>query len=406
MTKHYEFTGKVKSGNLKQIRALVDIPRYVVKAGDIGGWITESTILGENCWVSGEAKVENSTLEGEVHLTGEAMVSNSQVSGKSSVRGNSLILNSKVVNVKLSKQARIENSVVSKENSIDFLGDSLFLNDVSSIVDSDINIVSSPYATSSGIFINNGSKLTNAKISGANISLYSVKSMSNSTITGTNIEIRNVGEVEDTIISGNEISIKEVKSIIKSKLYGTIIFLKHAVVENSYFHDNQKLIGKDLDNPVQIKDSHLTIKGIRVIGSSILEGCSFIDNKHSTDSIPLAIRGKNHLQSVTIFGGKHDIQGQNFIARSTIECSFEIEGENHIENSVLKSFNSEIKGSCQIISTALTGVNNRVNGFVKIIGEINGMIELKGEVLVREFAEIRGTHQFEKATIQGETNIS
>jgi hypothetical protein len=73
--KKYELASeaKVECGvTLHQIRALVDIERYGVKAGDLGGWIESEANLDHKseAWVSGEAQVF-----GEARVFGKARVS-------------------------------------------------------------------------------------------------------------------------------------------------------------------------------------------------------------------------------------------------------------------------------------------------------------------------------------------
>lgn len=60
--KKYELTGETKEIGgkiLHRIRALIDIPEYDVKAGDLGGWIEAEKNLSQNgaAWVTGEALV-------------------------------------------------------------------------------------------------------------------------------------------------------------------------------------------------------------------------------------------------------------------------------------------------------------------------------------------------------------
>ena len=90
----YEFTGKTLANGcysiLKQIRALRDIPRHDVKAGDIGGWIEYSDSLSQegDAWVSGNACVyqdarvwdnalvsRNACVFGNAKISGDAEVS-------------------------------------------------------------------------------------------------------------------------------------------------------------------------------------------------------------------------------------------------------------------------------------------------------------------------------------------
>ena len=56
--KRYELTD-IRNGKLRRIRALRDIPRYNVKAGDLGGWVESEKNLSQegDCWVGGNARV-------------------------------------------------------------------------------------------------------------------------------------------------------------------------------------------------------------------------------------------------------------------------------------------------------------------------------------------------------------
>ncbi|MBR6133984.1 hypothetical protein IKQ38_00705 [Candidatus Saccharibacteria bacterium] len=90
--KKYEFTGEQKHYDgitLNRIRALVNIPKYGVKAGDLGGWIQSENNLSQDgqCWVSGNAWV---FAEGCVY--GDALVSdNTWVYGYAQVSGNAVV---------------------------------------------------------------------------------------------------------------------------------------------------------------------------------------------------------------------------------------------------------------------------------------------------------------------------
>lgn len=68
-----------------RIKALVNIERYGVKAGDLGGWVEKEDNLSQsgNAWVSGNAQVSGSAkVSGNAWVSGDACVSGSaQVSG-------------------------------------------------------------------------------------------------------------------------------------------------------------------------------------------------------------------------------------------------------------------------------------------------------------------------------------
>lgn len=73
--KKYELTSETKMVcgiTLHRIRALIDIKRWNVKSGDMGGWIASENNLDQSveAWVSGEAWVF-----GEARVSGEAWVS-------------------------------------------------------------------------------------------------------------------------------------------------------------------------------------------------------------------------------------------------------------------------------------------------------------------------------------------
>jgi hypothetical protein len=77
----YEFTGETTQRlgvTFQRIRAVRDIPRWVVKAGDVGGWIESGELLAQsgNAWVSGDASVSgNATVYGDARVYGNARVS-------------------------------------------------------------------------------------------------------------------------------------------------------------------------------------------------------------------------------------------------------------------------------------------------------------------------------------------
>lgn len=75
MTRKYEFTGETKTTadgvTLHRIRALVDIPRWYVLAGQVGGWVegNHNLAVTGDAWVGGGAEVY-----GEARVAGSARV--------------------------------------------------------------------------------------------------------------------------------------------------------------------------------------------------------------------------------------------------------------------------------------------------------------------------------------------
>ena len=95
MSKKYELTNETKTlagGTvLRRIRALRDIPRFGVKAGELGGFVEEENNLSQdgdawvfcdanvygNAWVSGDAEVYgNACVYGDAEISGDAKVEN------------------------------------------------------------------------------------------------------------------------------------------------------------------------------------------------------------------------------------------------------------------------------------------------------------------------------------------
>ena len=99
MDKKYELTDETKEIwgiTLHRIRALMDISRYGVRAGDIGGWIEAESNLSQDgdAWVGGDARVYrnarvygNAVVCGDARVYGEALVNgNAEVSGNAEAK--------------------------------------------------------------------------------------------------------------------------------------------------------------------------------------------------------------------------------------------------------------------------------------------------------------------------------
>ena len=78
--KKYELTNETKefgTRTLYRIRALRDIPKHEVVAGDLGGWVESESNLSQDgdSWVSGRARVYNDArVYGDAYVTGNAHV--------------------------------------------------------------------------------------------------------------------------------------------------------------------------------------------------------------------------------------------------------------------------------------------------------------------------------------------
>jgi hypothetical protein len=109
--KKYEFTGKVRKFtngvSVRRIRALIDIPRFDIKAGDIGGvlesesnlshdgeaWVGwDAIVCGDanvsgNAWVGDNARVwGNAEISDGAYIFGDVRLGfNTRISGNTSV---------------------------------------------------------------------------------------------------------------------------------------------------------------------------------------------------------------------------------------------------------------------------------------------------------------------------------
>ena len=99
MSKKYELTNETKTlaggTGLHRIRALRDIPRFGVKAGELGGFVEGENNLSQDgdAWVFGNANVYgNAKVYGNANVSGDAEVSGyARVSGDAEVSGNARV---------------------------------------------------------------------------------------------------------------------------------------------------------------------------------------------------------------------------------------------------------------------------------------------------------------------------
>ena len=106
-----------------RIKALVNIERYGVKAGDLGGWVEKEDNLSQsgNAWVSSNAKVSgDAVVYGDAKVSGDAKVyGNAVVYGDAKVYGNAVVSGDAVVsgNAKVSGDAVVYGDAVVSGNA-------------------------------------------------------------------------------------------------------------------------------------------------------------------------------------------------------------------------------------------------------------------------------------------------
>ena len=84
---------------LYRIQAVVDIPLFNIKAGDIGGFIASEACLSHmgNCWVFDSAAVVSGHVEGDARISESACVDGATVSDSAIVSGNASVRDHAVV---------------------------------------------------------------------------------------------------------------------------------------------------------------------------------------------------------------------------------------------------------------------------------------------------------------------
>lgn len=103
MSKKYQLIRAIKGYDIK---ALIDIPRHGVKAGDLGGFVTGEHNLSQegDCWIQeGSSIADNASITGNAivcndsvvcdnaRISGDAVVKNSVVWGHASVTDNAVV---------------------------------------------------------------------------------------------------------------------------------------------------------------------------------------------------------------------------------------------------------------------------------------------------------------------------
>lgn len=232
------FTGETREEDgltFKRIKAIEDIPSLNVKAGTMGGWVTEGSTIEEGSWVANNAVLHDSHLKGDILLKRNAYVIDSVVQGNGVIGGDSRINQStvQVENITVSGQTLIHKSKVvgkTKESS-------LTLSDKSHIIKSDITIVDNQLlmdGTSRLILIEgkiSGMVLDNAwirtsEIEGTAISLKDVGLMEYSQIKGDNIVLDSIHQVRKTSFKGSNLYIGSIGELSSEQIEGTNLHLE------------------------------------------------------------------------------------------------------------------------------------------------------------------------------------
>jgi len=404
MSKHYEFTGKVKDEQYYQIRAVVDIPVHLVKAGDIGGWMTKKSTLGENCWVAGDACLQDSILEGTVWVSGESLVRESTVRGKSEIKDNSFIFKSDVKNVEMSGDTVIRSSKVKAEDEANGVGGRLSLRGESSIISTEIYLEANHGKSS--VALNSNARVSYSKVRGSQISFLEDTDIRQSSITGRDITMIDVNYFIMSSISGSQILICSLPKTYALHLEGDRIQLKYGSFENTTISSNHTIEGKNEKELVKVSDSKLDFFDTTIIGENELVRCNFTSSSGSSENIQM--KGENKLNTVEINQGHIAILGRNVLdSNTTLEGDILINGENKLSSCTLNTTNTQIKGSCSLHAVKIIGDNNQILDFSVIEGKLANPAVLSGHVTLKDLASIKGlSRELKNILIEGDVELT
>lgn len=424
MTKHYEFTEEVKNDTFYRIRSLIDIPEHEVKAGDIGGWMTKDSELGENCWVFDDAMVESSTLEGSVLVYDVASVRKSKVKGNSSIKGSSDIFMSDVTNVLMRENGTIQSSTIETDNEYHhttILGKA-------SMTSCNVFLENKaiPYGLSltgdsrmrgstirgADIEIDGGTDVFNSKINGVHIEIDATEEVRVCKIQGNDIVIKDCGKLRHCAIKGNQITLKnnnetfalkmngdsnELCFIAKGndiQINGSNVLISYAEVESSIFTSSQTIKGDSMKDVLVIKDASFELPNTLIKGANRLINCHFSEGynqKLDGNKNTFILEGTNILEGVELNTIKPvKILGDNSLKDILIEGEILIEGKNQLKDMYVVGKGNQIIGSCSVETTSMEGNNNQILDYAKVLNEVKnvGRIELGGDVTIKEFAGI------------------
>lgn len=260
--KKYELTGEMLQTNrgygVFRIRALVDIPRHGVKAGDEGGFIHTTDCLPQSsdAWVSDEAIVyrgaklrlnvlvsdkaviyEDCFIAGDVKITDDVQIWNSSIQGKEIViRDRAQIISTKLVG-----------------NNLQF-SDDAYVSNLQSKTPLEALLISG-----------------NARIEPSSDFLFEEKKTK---IDGKRISITDNAHIEDTLnLFGNDIAISQHACLLGASIRGSQVSLNGACILNENVRIGDSVSVSDL---VTVRST-----GFRSVSNVMLTG----DNEYWAEKL-------------------------------------------------------------------------------------------------------------------------
>lgn len=256
--------------SVHRVIALRDIPRYGVKAGDIGGWIESKDNLEQegDCWVGGNAFVSGrSRVRHNALVTDDANVSSTSNNLYQWVGGNAVVKNFAVVT---------GTSFIIDDNAV--IQDNAFLRDTN---------------VSHTAIVRDRSQVFSSKVQDEAV-VRDQATVQDSRITHKAVVSENSRIVETTVMDNAVVSgqARSTKSIIS----GTSLLSGNARIEDSKVRDNAQISGRVRLNEGTICEGDTKLSGDLIIPprhyifNKVLEGkdTSFFGNLPSADD---AIKG-------------------------------------------------------------------------------------------------------------------
>lgn len=290
---------------VRQIEALVDIPKHNIKKGDLGGWIeSEENLFQEgDCWIESGVVYGTSVVSGDAYIF-KSVVENSLVSDdvyieegiirSSTIRGKSIIHYSTIENT-IINNFDMENHLIAEEkpglvrfttiyhsdiyhsklNGKVLIKDStVYLGNLSGVSGEKTDIDCYPLTISNCEFEIGKEEVTDMP------EYMLLLSNNNEDLQIEDVEIRMfTGKADLVVVIAGDGKVKHIitDNLYTIGLYGRLdvqnIVLKNSSLTLNSLIDSKSIIkGQDTSNPVFFMDAYAVLNNTELMGSLYLEG--------------------------------------------------------------------------------------------------------------------------------------
>lgn len=352
---------EIDSITLCRVQATKDIPRYSIKAGDIGGWVCDQSTFDGDCWVAENSFVIRSVIRSSIILSG-CHVTNTSLSN-SVIKKESILENSIATNLALTNSKIISSELVSACSRNDDTESIFFDFKSSRIDDCKMSTKEDSDNTRTAIVLRHTS-INKSDIEGENIQIHSSGKnlIYELSIFGENIYIESLDKINGLDINGKDIELMKIKKLTDTSVEG-----------NSFKWDGwgkTKVDGSNVYAEPGIINGIMDVKKTR-----------FICKK-------LQINADNISVSGTTFKKDVDIDGTHVIKNSLFSRGVELSGQTKIENITSTLCKPIIRGNIEIENAKLEGKGIQILDYSKVLGTSKRQIYLGRNVVISELAVI------------------